>query len=212
MWLSVKDIPLATDALTPCVKLRERFIGPVTIVRRRRHYTFEVDMGASKLHNIYHISRLRPFTGDATEGTAVADEVVPDSTDPSAGHRRGERFEVERILAHRGRPGTKTHQYLIKWKGYIPQKSSWEKVDGVDAPAAVKKYTDELQQRIDYAKGVTTTLNEAAADAGGGSLTLDPEAWDDADAAVLSLMTEMDDRTLTFVAGLWAQRLAFSED
>ena len=169
-------------------------------------------MGASRLHNIYHISRLRPFTGDATEGTAVADEVVPDSTDPSAGHRRGERFEVEHILAHHGRPGTKTHQYLIKWKGYIPQKSSWEKVDGVDAPAAVKKYTDELQQRIDYAKGVTTTLNEAAADAGGGSLTLDPEAWDDADAAVLSLMTEMDDRTLTFVAGLWAQRLAFSED
>ena len=37
-------------------------------------------------------------------------------------------------------------------------------------------------------------------------MTLDPEAWDDADAAVLSLMTEMDDRTLTFVAGLWAQR------
>ena len=59
----------------------------VTIVRRRRHYTFEVGMGASRLHNIYHISRLRPFTGDATEGTAVADEVAPDSTDPSAGHR-----------------------------------------------------------------------------------------------------------------------------
>ena len=71
---------------------------------------------------------------------------------------------------------------------------------------------ERSSQRIDYAKGVTTTLNEAAADAGGGSLTLDPEAWDDADAAVLSLMTEMDDRTLTFVAGLWAQRLAFSED
>ena len=108
---------------------------------------------------------------------------------------------------------TKAHEYLIKWKGYIPQKSSWEKVAGVNAPAAVKKYTDELQQRIDYAKGVTTTLDKAAADAGGGSLTLDPEAWDDADAAVLSLMTEVDDRTLTFVpgSGLWTQRLAFSE-
>ena len=63
-----------------------------------------------------------------------------------------------------------------------------------------------------HAKGVTTTLDKAAADARDGTIALDPEAWDGADAAVLSLMTEMDDRTLTFVAAMWAQRLAFSED
>ena len=35
---------------------------------------------------------------------------------------------------------------------------------------------------------------------------LDREAWLEADAAALSLMTEVDDRTLTMVASMWSQR------
>ena len=204
----MKDIPLATDILTPCKKLRERYIGPVTIVRRRRHFTFELDMGKTRLHNIYHISRLKPFDGDAVEGTPIEDETVPESLDPSAGHRRGEVFEVERVLAHRGKPGTKTFEYLIKWKGYIPQKSSWEKAEGVKAPAAIKEYNEELQRRIQYARGHTASLSKEAADAAARDtdVHLDPEAWLEADAAALSLMTEVDDRTLTMVASMWSQR------
>ena len=44
---------------------------------------------------------------------------------------------VEKILGHRGKPGTGHHRYLVKWKGYIPQKSSWQKSSDVKAPKAI---------------------------------------------------------------------------
>ena len=31
----------------------------------------------------------------------------------------GKVYQVERILGHRGKPGTETHMYFIKWKGYL---------------------------------------------------------------------------------------------
>ena len=76
------------------------------------------------------------------------------------------------------------------------------------APAAIKEYNEELQRRIQYARGHTASLSEEAADAAARDtdVHLDPEAWLEADAAALSLMTEVDDRTLTMVASMWSQR------
>ena len=45
VWLEMRGIDMPADDLMPTVKLRPRYMGPVTIVRRRRHWTFEVDCG-----------------------------------------------------------------------------------------------------------------------------------------------------------------------
>ena len=62
--------------------MRPRYMGPVFIKRRRRHHTFELDMGNSRHHNIYHVSRLKPFLGDASEGVPVDEFPVPDDGNP----------------------------------------------------------------------------------------------------------------------------------
>ena len=47
-------------------------MGPVKIKRRRRHWTFEVDIGNTKHHNVYHVSRLKPYFGPE-DGGAMCD-------------------------------------------------------------------------------------------------------------------------------------------
>ena len=72
-------------------------MGPVTIVRRRRHWTFEVDIGNTKHHNVYHISRLKPYFGPDDEGEPIAAFPEPELKGPSTGE--GKSFKVERLLS-----------------------------------------------------------------------------------------------------------------
>ena len=64
-------------------------------------------MGPSRLHSIYHISMLTPYEGDCAEAQALEDVEV---RDPDA----SQAYEVERILAHRGKHGTAQHMFLVK--------------------------------------------------------------------------------------------------
>ena len=210
VWLEVRDRPLVTDHLTPTRKMRTRKIGPVTIKRRRRHFTFEVDMGKSKHHDVYHMSRLSPFYGNRSEGTPVEDEPDPVSSDPHAGTRPdGRRYEVEKILGHRGKPGTGHHRYLVKWKGYIPQKSSWQKASDVKAPKAIAAYEANLKLQRAYLDGEIDTLANNNDD---DSARLDPDSFTETDALVCGLMCEMPDRMLHFACQRWTERELYFED
>ena len=44
LWIEIVDMPYPAVAHMPTRKMRARYAGPVTILRRRRHYTFEVDV------------------------------------------------------------------------------------------------------------------------------------------------------------------------
>ena len=211
VWIETTDIDLPIDPLRPTRKMRPRYMGPVFIKNRRRHHTFELDMGNSRHHNIYHISRLKPFLGDATEGSPVDDFPVPEDGNPQTyadkvkdGEKR-KSYVVERILSQRGRPGTGSHMYLIKWKGYIPEKSSWEPAKNVKATAAVEKYQRELQQQRDYLDGKLQKPEEP------DGLRFDAEAWSKKDAAICSLSCEMPPELLDFICSKQSERLRFRD-
>jgi hypothetical protein len=203
VWLEVRDTPLATDHLMTTVKLRPRFVGPMKIVRRRRQYTFELDMGKTGHVNIFHISRLKPFHGDMSEGKSLQSEPLPGDSGPTA-KDTGKVYQVERILGHRGKPGTETHMYFIKWKGYLPQKSTWEKASGVNAKLAVERYRKQLETRRAYLDGdwVLGSEDEPLERDGG----LSAAATTKNDTLVCSLMAEMTPKMLDFVASEWTRR------
>ena len=62
VWLEMRGIEMPADKVMTTQKLRPRYMGPVKIKRRRRHWTFEVDIGNTKHHNVYLSVALRTCT------------------------------------------------------------------------------------------------------------------------------------------------------
>ena len=86
-----------------------------------------------KLHDVFHVSLLRPYHSDGT--------VQP----PPAILIEGEHeYEVDRILDHKDKSarsqGT-TREYLVKWVGYGPEHNTWEpEVNLLNCQDSLKKY------------------------------------------------------------------------
>ena len=85
-------------------------------------------MGKSQVHNVFHMSRLKPFFGDHEEGQPLEDFEVPKEIRPTSNKTSadsaGKVYVVERIIGHRGKKGDAGHKYLVKWRGYSPFYSS----------------------------------------------------------------------------------------
>ena len=199
VWLETRTLRLPTDAVQKVRKMRPRRIGPCRIIRRRRHWTFELDMGPSRLHNIYHISMLTPYEGDCAEAQALEDVEV---RDPGA----SQAYEVERILAHRGKHGTAQHMFLVKWKGYLPEKSTWVRAEDINADAAIAEYEREVKARLDYWQGIVGPL--ASDEPADGTTVADRQAW--TDAAVCSLTADLRPPMLDWACSMWTDRARHS--
>ena len=73
-----------------------------------------------KIHPVFHVSTLRPYTDPASVEHQPPPSLPPDPISIND----HEEFEVECILDHR----THRHQseYLVKWLGYPDYDASWE--------------------------------------------------------------------------------------
>ena len=59
-----------------------------------------------------------------------------------------EEYEVEDILDHRG--SKRSHQYLVKWLGYLMSEASWEAKSNLKhTPNIVKGYERSLEEEPD---------------------------------------------------------------
>jgi hypothetical protein len=206
VWLEMRGIDMPADRQMPTVKLRPRYMGPVTIIRRRRHWTFEVDIGNTKHHNVYHVSRLKPYFGPDDEGEPISAFPEPGQTGPSTDGQKS--YTVERIVGHRGQKGKANYQYLVKWKGYGPFHTSWEPAAKVNADRLVQRYEAELLKKRQYLDGV---IDDNAVPTDDGSSRLDAEAYNSNDAETLGLLCEVSDDNLLFVADQWNIRNVHAE-
>jgi len=206
VWLEMRGIDMPADEMMPTVKLRPRYMGPVTIVRRRRHYTFEVDIGNTKHHNVYHISRLKPYFGPMDDGEPIDAFPEPVHSGPSTDSKKS--YVVERIVSHRGKRGTAGYKYLVKWKGYGPFHTSWEPASQVKAERLVQLYESDLAKKRAYLDGV---IDDNTAPTKDGSIRLDAEAFNSGDAETLGLLCPVSDDTLLYVASQWNDRNLHAE-
>ena len=92
-------------------KLLPRFIGPFPILKRVGELAYKLELPhVLKIHDVFHISRLRPFQDDGR----VQPPPLPIKIDDEL------EYEISHIYAHRDvKVGKKKRrEYLVRWNGY----------------------------------------------------------------------------------------------
>ena len=143
--LSTKDLALAADpAHRRADKLTARFVGPFKVIRVINDNAYELELPPQlRIHPVQNISKLRRYRRSPAvfDGRPVPiDRPPPDIIDPAGDAE----FHVERILAQR-RVGRRM-QYLVKWKGYPNEDSSWEPRANLHCPDLLAEF--EQQQLL----------------------------------------------------------------
>ena len=67
-------------------------------------------LGNTKHHNVYHISRMKPYFGPMEDGEPIDAFPEPVHSGPSTDSKKS--YVVERIVSHRGKRGTAGCKYL----------------------------------------------------------------------------------------------------
>ena len=134
VWLSTKGITMPWDKERKSKKLTARFYGPFEVIRQTSEVTYELDLPkASNIHPIFHVALLKPVTS-LKDLRAPA---LPEGED-------GDEYEIESILAHRKTKGGKK-KYLVKWKGYTFEESTWEPQENFKG-SALQKYHTQIKE------------------------------------------------------------------
>jgi len=120
--------------------LQSRFIGPFPVTARKGGLVYKLDMSSvrAKIHDEFHVSLLKQYV-DAKDGRALPKPppVIPDT----------DLYEVESILRkriHRGKT-----QYLVRWKGYSIDESTWEPLSSLsDAKDTLRKFNARAKTEV----------------------------------------------------------------
>ena len=116
-WLSSSGITMPWDRHRPSQKLKARYYGPFKILEQTSPVTFKLELPrAVNIHPIFHVGLLKAHHEKAKVGWKPAP--LPKANDD------GE-YEIEKILGHR-RKRNGDYTYLVKWKGYSYEESTWE--------------------------------------------------------------------------------------
>lgn len=122
--VSTKHFTPRTDRERPSKKLTNNYAGPYKILEVLSDVAYRLELPAElKVHPVFHVSLLRPFTESPGRFDTREDPPPPpvDTDDVEV-------FEVEEILDKRVRRfghGQRT-EYLVKWLGYPLHDATWE--------------------------------------------------------------------------------------
>jgi hypothetical protein len=124
--------------------LAPKYYGPLTITDQLSPVTFKVDWPAhlTKIHPVFHASKLRPYHKPAFEGQKHA-QPDPDLIDGVP------EWEVEKILRSRRHGRWKKLQYFVRWKGYGQEEDTWEPVENLqNARELIEAFYDKHPEAV----------------------------------------------------------------
>ena len=108
-------------------KLDNRWFGPFKIkeIISRNAYRLELSPALAKIHPVFHVSLLRPFTPDEIQERPQNHHPAPilDADCEIS-------YEVEAILDSRYH--NRRLEYLVNWKGYGPEENTWQSAKDVE--------------------------------------------------------------------------------
>lgn len=140
--LSTRNYISDVDRQRPSRKLSARFYGPFPVEKVISQTAYRLSLPKSmRIHPVFHVSQLKRYD---EEGEIPHHDNDTGPPEPVAIEGNME-YEVEKILDKRQRYG-KT-QYLVRWKGYTIDESTWE-------PAEFLGNSQELIQEYELNKEI----------------------------------------------------------
>ena len=123
-------------------KFAYKYIGPFKIKRVAQNNAYELELPPQmQIHPVLNISRLKPYH-DGREEFPLR-KTGEDRPAPQVGPDGEEQYEVESIIARRGK-GART-EYLVKWRGWPLWDATWQrKVDLQGAVEALRSFESDL--------------------------------------------------------------------
>jgi hypothetical protein len=137
VWLDGRDIK--TDR--PSKKLDDKRFGPFKVLKVVAPNAYQLDLPPSmKMHPVFNTVKLRPFIQDTISGRNPPTRPSPviEGDHPE--------WEVEYVKDSRLQRGKL--QYLVKWKGYPQEESTWEAAEFLNNS---KKLVKEFHTRHPFA-------------------------------------------------------------
>ncbi len=121
-------------------KLSPHYLGPYRIAEHVREVSYKLDLPANmKIHNVFHISKLRPYQDPTSFHSQCIDTYRP----PPIVIDKVDEYEIKDIVDrqyHHGRL-----QYLVHWKGYNNTEDTW--IDAANLPHSqelIEDFEDDL--------------------------------------------------------------------
>jgi hypothetical protein len=130
VWLDSKNIAVKH---TGSRKLLPRRLGPFTVVQCINPVAYKLALPAtmSKVHPVFHVSLLTPYTDGGRVQPAPAPVVLADGALD---------YEVEAVIGHRFVGRGRKLQYLIKFKGYGHEHNEWLPPANLSCDDLVQEY------------------------------------------------------------------------
>ena len=123
VWLRSSHLPLTFD------KLSDKYLGPFPIVSVISPSAVTLKLPPTwRVHPTFHVSSLKKYIPPSCDSQTILHTLPPEVV-PGL-------FEVEAVLKF----NRKTKRYLIKWRGYPLEESTWEPI------AHLKECSDLIRQ------------------------------------------------------------------